>query len=90
MVGWLQSLGGRLYLADLRLSQSSNQLRLDLTGTELGKSYTFLNEFKKLLILNLEFSNKVEPALHAVGFLLKKNCIIEILPSLHFLETNWS
>ena len=86
----MQSLGGRLYLADLRLSQSSNQLRLDLTGTELGKSYTFLNEFKKLLILNLEFSNKVEPTLHAVGFLLKKNCIIEILPSLHFLETNWS
>ena len=34
----------------LRLSQS-NQFRLDLTGTELAKSYTFLNEFMKLLIL---------------------------------------
>ena len=32
----------------LRLSQS-NQFRLDLTGTELAKSYTFFNEFKKLL-----------------------------------------
>ena len=33
-----------------------------------------MNEVKKVLSLNLEFK-KVEPTIHAVGFLYQKKCI---------------